>query len=111
MQTSPDPATPSLKDAEKLLVAMRRNKASELIVAGEARPSFRVSGVWHSVGNRNLSAAEVRNLVGELLTPTDAKAAASGEDVLASYSLPGVGEFLIEASTRSGTPRFTASMS
>jgi Tfp pilus assembly pilus retraction ATPase PilT len=98
-----DPLSGHLKDVEKLLVAMHKNRATEMRLLGGARPSFKISEKWHDVGNRPLRDEELRRMLQEVLS-TDL----TSEELLASYEFPGYGPFLIRVFLSDGHPAMTA---
>jgi twitching motility protein PilT len=84
-----------LKEIEKLMVACARNKASDLHLKVGQKPILRVNTVIHEVGNRALTAEEVRRMVGEIMSDNQRERFETEHDLDFAYSIPGVGRYRI----------------
>lgn len=96
-----------LNDGERMLSAMKSLNASDLKVANNAIPAFRISGAWRRDG-KELAEDVVRRCVASLLTEAEFQNLLSGIDIKKSYVLAGVGDFLLNAYLRDGKPVWTA---
>ncbi len=85
----------NLKDVEKLMVLAARNKASDIHLKVGQKPILRINTVIHEVGNKQLTAEEVRKLMYEIMTEAQRDRFEIEHDLDFAYSLQGVGRFRI----------------
>lgn len=99
---------PGMRDGDKLLIAMSRNKASDMQVFCGKRLGFKVAGKWHYVGNRDLREMDIRGCLDGILTADQLDQVLAGDDIQLSYGIPGHGEFFLRVFLRDGTPAISA---
>jgi twitching motility protein PilT len=85
----------NLKDLEKIFVASARNKASDIHLKAGQKPIFRVNTTLYDVGNRDLSAEEVKRMIYEIMTPKQIETFEQALGVDFAYSIPGTGRFRV----------------
>jgi twitching motility protein PilT len=85
----------NLKEIEKLMLAAARNKASDLHLKVGQKPILRVNTVIHEVGNKQLTADEVRRAIYDVMTEQQRDRFETEHDLDFAYSIPGVGRFRI----------------
>jgi twitching motility protein PilT len=91
-----EPQIPAnLKDVEKLMVLAMRNKASDIHLKVGQKPILRINTAIHEVGNKQLSAEEVRKLLYDIMSEQQRDRFEVEHDLDFAYSLPGVGRFRI----------------
>ncbi len=84
-----------LKEIEKVMVAAAKHKASDLHLKAGQKPILRINTELHDVGNRALSADEVRKMIQEILSPKQARTLEEELGLDFAYSIPGVGRFRV----------------
>jgi len=92
---APDIKVESLKEVEKYMVAATRNKASDLHFKVGQKPILRVNTVIHEIGNKILTAEEVKRMMFEIMSEVQRDRFETEHDLDFAYSIPGVGRFRI----------------
>ena len=90
-----DAAKEGLKDIEKLFSALAKNKGSDLHLKVGSKPIFRVATVLHEVGNKALTASDVKRVAYEILTDSQKNLFEQHLNIDFAYSLDGVGRFRV----------------
>ncbi|MBV8879396.1 MAG: PilT/PilU family type 4a pilus ATPase [Planctomycetaceae bacterium] len=85
----------NLKEIEKLMAAAARNKASDLHLKVGQKPILRVNTVIHEVGNKQLTADEVKRAIYDIMTDIQRDRFETEHDLDFAYSIPGIGRFRI----------------
>ncbi|MBI3097063.1 MAG: PilT/PilU family type 4a pilus ATPase [Planctomycetes bacterium] len=88
-------ASAGLKDMEKLLVAMVKNKASDLHLKSGLRPILRIGTILHEVGQRPMSREDVKRLCYEIMDDRNRKHLDEIGGADFAYSIDGVGRYRV----------------
>jgi twitching motility protein PilT len=97
-----------MRDLEKLMVALHRNKGSDLHLKAGQKPIFRIATVLHEVGNKVLSADDTRRLVYEILTEKQRQTFEAEYDLDFAYSIDGAGRYRVNIFHDRGTVALAA---
>lgn len=87
-----DPAE-NLGDLGKLLLASRKNRASDIHIKVGQKPLLRINTVLHEVGNRSLSEDDVNRILSESMTDVQEARLKEDRDVDFALGVAGVGRF------------------
>lgn len=87
----------NLKAVEKIMVAAAKNKASDIHLKAGQKPILRINTVLYDVGNKELSADEVKAMMYEIMSEKQIREFEEKLSLDFAYSLPGVGRFRINA--------------
>jgi twitching motility protein PilT len=94
-EAAPEEAVTPLKDLEKIFVASAKNKASDIHLKANQKPIFRVNTSLYDVGQRELSADEVKRIIYEIMSEKQIKEFEHNLGVDFAYSIPGIGRFRV----------------
>ncbi|MFA5793630.1 MAG: PilT/PilU family type 4a pilus ATPase [Candidatus Brocadiia bacterium] len=84
-----------LKDIDKLFSSLAKNKGSDLHLKVGAKVIFRVTTVLHEVGNKVLSATDIKRIIYEIMTDSQKNIFEHNLNLDFAYDLEGVGRFRI----------------
>lgn len=83
----------NLGDLGKLLLASKKNRASDIHIKVGQKPLLRINTVLHEVGNRSLSEEDVNRILSEAMTDAQKARLKEDRDVDFALGVAGVGRF------------------
>lgn len=91
-----------LKDLERIFVAAARNRASDIHLKVDQKPTFRIHTVLYKAGERVLASGEIARMIREIMTDEQAETLRREMGCDFAYSIPGVGRFRIHVFNERG---------
>jgi len=85
----------NLKDIEKLLIALSKNKGSDLHLKANLKPIFRIATVPHEAGPRVLGDSDVQRLIYEILSDKQKEKYEQDGDIDFAYNIEDWGRYRI----------------